>query len=77
MSIVRTDICIIGAGAAGLSVAAGALSPGLAGALTDGLSLLSQLSGNPNTLDIPLGFRGGRVMLGPVPIGPAPVVRLR
>lgn len=60
-----------------LSVAAGALSPGLAGALTDGLSLLSQLSGNPNTLDIPLGFRGGRVMLGPVPIGPAPVVRLR
>ena len=60
-----------------VSVAAGALSPGLAGALEDGLSLLSQLSGNPNTLDIPLGFRNGRVMLGPVPIGPAPVVRLR
>ncbi|MHA7851525.1 DUF2125 domain-containing protein [Roseovarius sp.] len=60
-----------------ISVAAGAISPGLAGALEDGLSLLSQLSGNPNTLDIPLGFRNGRMMLGPVPIGPAPVLRLR
>src|SRR6056297_93494 len=60
-----------------ISVAAGAISPGLAGALEDGLSLLSQLSGNPNTLDIPLGFRNGRMLLGPVPIGPAPVLRLR
>src|SRR6056297_4061554 len=60
-----------------VSVAAGAISPGLAGALEDGLSLLSQLSGNPNTLDIPLGFRNGRMLLGPVPIGPAPVLRLR
>src|SRR6056297_663066 len=60
-----------------MSVAAGAIPPGLAGALEDGLSLLSQMAGNPNTLDIPLGFRNGRVMLGPVPIGPAPVLRLR
>ena len=60
-----------------LSVKAGALPSGLAGTLEDGLSLISQMAGNPNTLDIPLGFRRGMVMLGPVPIGPAPVLRLR
>ncbi|WP_306151730.1 DUF2125 domain-containing protein [Roseovarius sp. MMSF_3281] len=60
-----------------LAVTAGAIPEGFAGTLEDGLSLLSQMAGNPKTLDIPLGFRGGRVMLGPVPIGPAPVIRLR
>ena len=60
-----------------LAVTAGAIPEGFAGTLEDGLSLLSQMAGNPKTLDIPLGFRSGRVMLGPVPIGPAPVIRLR
>lgn len=60
-----------------LAVNAGAIPPGLAGTLRDGLSLISGMAGNPKTLDIPLGLRGGRIMLGPVPIGPAPVLRLR
>jgi hypothetical protein len=60
-----------------LAVTAGAIPEGFAGTLEDGLSLLSQMAGNPRTLDIPLGFRSGRVLLGPVPIGPAPVIRLR
>lgn len=41
------------------------------------LSLLAQLSGNENTLDIPLSFAGGRTKLGPLPIGPAPRLVLR
>lgn len=60
-----------------LSVKAGALPEGLAKTLEDGLSLISQLAGNPKTLDIPLDFRNDRVMLGPIPLGPAPVLRLR
>ena len=60
-----------------LAVTAGAIPEGFAGTLEDGLSLLSQMAGNPKTLDIPVGFRGGRVLLGPIPIGPAPVIRLR
>lgn len=60
-----------------LGVQAGALPAGLAATLEDGLSLLAGLSGNPKTLDVPLEFRRGRVYLGPVPVGPAPVLRLR
>ena len=60
-----------------LSVESGALPAGLSRTLEDGLSLVAQLAGNPQTLDIPLTFRNGRVFLGPVPIGAAPVLRLR
>ncbi len=60
-----------------MAVKSGALPKGLAGTLEDGLSLIAGMAGNPNTLDIPLGFRRGMVMLGPVPVGPAPVLRLR
>ncbi len=42
-----------------------------------GLSLLAQLNGNAETLDIPLGFSGGFIKLGPVPIGPAPRLFIR
>lgn len=60
-----------------LAVNSGALPQGLADSVEDGLSLIATLAGNPKTLDIPLDFRNGRVLLGPVPIGPAPVLRLR
>lgn len=60
-----------------LGVASGVVPEGLAGSLRDGLGLISQLAGNPRTLDLPLEFARGRVFLGPVPIGPAPVLRLR
>lgn len=61
----------------GLGVKSGTLPEVLADSLEDGLGLLAQLAGNPETLDVPLDFRRGRVLLGPVPIGPAPVLRLR
>lgn len=60
-----------------LAVASGALPEGLAQSVEDGLSLIAQLAGNPKTLDIPLGFRNGRITLGPVPISAAPVLRFR
>ncbi len=60
-----------------MAVASGFLPQGFADTLEDGLSLVSQMAGNPRTLDIPLNFRNGRVRLGPVPIGPAPVLKLR
>lgn len=60
-----------------LAVNAGALPEGLAETVQDALSLLSRMAGNPATLDIPLGLRDGRIFMGPVPIGAAPVLRLR
>jgi hypothetical protein len=56
--------------------AAGALSDRLAGAVEGALALASRLAGSPETLDIPLRFASGRMRLGPVPIGPAPTLRL-
>lgn len=41
------------------------------------LSLAAQLSGNTQTLDLPLDFKDGAMALGPVPLGAAPVIRLR
>lgn len=61
----------------GLAVASDALPRGLAETLEDGLTLVARLAGNPQTLDIPLTFRDGRIRLGPVPLGPAPRLRLR
>jgi len=60
-----------------LATESGALPPAFAGTLEDGLTLVSQMAGNPKTLDIPLGLKNGRVLLGPVPLGPAPLLRLR
>lgn len=60
-----------------MAVSSGTLNQGFADTLESGLSLISQMAGNPETLDIPLNFSGGRVRIGPVPLGPAPVLRLR
>ncbi len=55
----------------------GTLPPSVAEQLEQGLSLMAQLSGNPKTLDVPLDLRDGRIWLGPVPVGQAPVLHLR
>jgi hypothetical protein len=60
-----------------MAVSSGTLQPGFANTLESGLSLVSQMAGNPETLDIPLNFAKGRVRLGPVPLGPAPILKLR
>lgn len=41
------------------------------------LNLLSNMSGNPETLDVNLTLRNGMVTLGPFPLGPAPYIYLR
>lgn len=60
-----------------LAVASGALPESLESTVEEALSLVAGLSGNPNTLDLPLDFRNGRMLLGPVPLGPAPVLTIR
>ena len=46
-------------------------------AIEQGLELLAGMSGNPKALDIPLNFKNGATRIGPVPIAPAPILRLR
>lgn len=60
-----------------LSAATGAIPEQLIRPIEQGLSLLSGLSGNRNTLDLPLTLDAGLMKLGPIPIGPAPLFRLR
>jgi hypothetical protein len=60
-----------------IAVAAGALPQGLADTLERGLAVMAGMSGHPDTLDAPLDFAGRRVSLGPIPLGPAPRLRLR
>ncbi|MCZ4354530.1 DUF2125 domain-containing protein [Roseovarius aestuarii] len=60
-----------------LARASGTVPESVVGPLRDGLSLLARLAGNPQTLDIPLTFSGGRVWLGPVPVAKAPLIRIR
>lgn len=60
-----------------LADASGTLPRGMAGTLEDGLGLLAGLSGNSASLDIDLRLARGQVFLGPIPLGPAPVIRLR
>ncbi|MGH1425521.1 MAG: DUF2125 domain-containing protein [Pseudooceanicola sp.] len=60
-----------------VAVAAGALPEAVAQSVERALGLVANLSGRPDSLNVTLDFRDGRMFLGPVPIGAAPVVRLR
>lgn len=60
-----------------LGVNTGFIPEVLAGTLEEGLGMMAQLSGNRNTLDLPLDFARGRVFLGPIPLGDAPVLQIR
>ncbi|MCV6595745.1 MAG: DUF2125 domain-containing protein [Mangrovicoccus sp.] len=54
------------------------LSPNLAALLENGLDMVARLSGNPQSIDVPLIFDRGRVSLGGLlPLGPAPQIYLR
>lgn len=55
----------------------GALAPGIADQIEGVLGILARASGNPQTLDLPLDFARGLVFVGPIPVGAAPVIRLR
>ncbi|MEP5155071.1 DUF2125 domain-containing protein [Planktotalea sp.] len=60
-----------------ISEASGAIPSQLVRPIEQGLNLLSSLSGNRNTLDLPLDLENGQMKLGPIPLGPAPLFRLR
>ncbi|MEM8592526.1 MAG: DUF2125 domain-containing protein [Pseudomonadota bacterium] len=57
--------------------ALGTIPDGLVVTITSALEILASLSGPPNTIDIKLNFANGRMSLGPIPLGPAPTIRLR
>jgi hypothetical protein len=59
-----------------VGVASGSVPESLAEPLERGLSALAGASGSPDTLDVSLTFRDGRVFYGFVPLGPAPRLRL-
>ncbi|UWQ08477.1 DUF2125 domain-containing protein [Aliiroseovarius crassostreae] len=60
-----------------LAKASGLIDPAFESTVIGALQLLSSLSGDPDTLDVPLGFSGGFMSLGPLPIGRAPSFHLR
>lgn len=59
-----------------LAVQAGAIDANAASAVELGLGFLANASGNANALDATLKFSNGTTFLGPLPIGPAPAIRL-
>lgn len=53
-------------------VAAGLVTAEFAPNVERALELMAQQGTNPDVLEIPLSFTGGRMNLGPIPLGPAP-----
>lgn len=60
-----------------LAQASGALPSMAAASVETALSLLARIGGNPDALDVDLDFEGGMVALGPLTLGPAPLLILR
>lgn len=54
------------------AVAAGLLTPEVAPTWARAMELLEQAGGRPGRVELPLVMSGGRMSLGPVPLGPAP-----
>ncbi|MEM9012322.1 MAG: DUF2125 domain-containing protein [Pseudomonadota bacterium] len=55
-----------------LAANSGALDPVIADAVEQALGLIALISGDRDTIEVPLRFSGGTMRLGPVPIGDAP-----
>ncbi|MEI2807037.1 DUF2125 domain-containing protein [Albidovulum sp.] len=55
-----------------LGVALGLLRPETAPTVERAAESLARIGGNPEVLTLPLVFAGGRMSLGPIPLGPAP-----
>lgn len=60
-----------------LAVSAGMLDASIGDALRGGLGLLSHFSGSDGALKVPLSFSDGMTRLGPIVLGPAPVLANR
>ncbi len=59
-----------------LAVAAGLVAPDYAGTVETGLALFAAASGGAGTLELPFTFRAGSLVIGPIPVGPVPPLRL-
>jgi len=55
-----------------LTIALGAVTPEVAPTVERMLEAVAASTGNPEVLELPLTFVGGRMSLGPLPLGPAP-----
>lgn len=51
---------------------ANAVDPDFAQTIQNGLKVLADMSGGENVIKVPLVFANGQMLLGPLPIGPAP-----
>ncbi|MEP3297532.1 MAG: DUF2125 domain-containing protein [Pseudoruegeria sp.] len=60
-----------------LAVDSNMIGEDLARTIENGLSLVAGMSGNSQTLDVPVTFKNGGMFLGFVPLGPTPTLRLR
>lgn len=60
-----------------IAQASGAIAPELVSTVTRALEFVAGLSGNSETLDITLRLSGGAVFLGPIPVGSAPIIKIR
>ncbi len=60
-----------------LAVSVGAIPLDVGNALERGLSLIAGLGRDAETIEVPLTFGRGRISLGPVPLGPAPIFQIR
>ncbi|SPF75283.1 hypothetical protein ALP8811_00270 [Aliiroseovarius pelagivivens] len=60
-----------------IAEASGAIAPELVSTVTGALQFVAGLSGNSKTLDVTLRLSGGAVFLGPIPIGAAPIIKIR
>ena len=60
-----------------LAERSGVLSNSLRQQAESGLSTLARFSGDPSALDVQLNLRGGLMLVGFIPIGPAPKIILR
>lgn len=60
-----------------IAQASGTLAPELVSTVTRALGFVAGLSGNSETLDVPLRLSGGAMFLGPIPIGKAPRINIR
>jgi len=60
-----------------IAVGAGLIPTQMAPTVERALAFLAGMSGNPKTLDAPLAFKNGSITLGPIPLGPAPLLIIR
>ncbi len=57
-----------------LLVATGLVLPDMGATITRGIEVLARQGADPDVLDLPLTFADGRMTLGPLPLGPAPML---